>query len=72
MSAPTSTPRFRSKAQRRKWREFVAEGRVTQAQFDARDQGLGERGLPERTTPRPRTVGASRSADAAKLGHNRY
>lgn len=63
---------WKSDAQRTKWRQLVNEGRVTQAQFDVREQETGDQSLPERTTPRTRTVGASRSAAEAKLGNRRY
>lgn len=62
---------FVSEAQRRKWTQLVSEGRVTQAQFDQRDEASPE-SLPDRATPRRRTVGPSRSADAAKINDQRY
>lgn len=64
-------PGFVSEAQRRHWQQLVAEGKVTQAQFDAR--AAETRGpLPERASPRHRTVGPSRSTDAAKIRQTRY
>lgn len=62
---------FRSKAQRTKWEQLVRDGRVTQAQFDRRDEESDD-SLPDRATPRRRTVGPSRSADAAKINDERY
>jgi len=66
------TRAFSSKAQRQKWTEMVDEGRVTQAQFDQREQLTGDTPLPERAKPRVRTVGPSRSADASKINDQRY
>lgn len=65
-------PPFRSLAQRRKWEQFVGEGRITQAQFDARAKATGTAPLPERAAPRIRTVGASRAPAEAKLNDRRY
>lgn len=62
---------FVSEAQRRKWIQLLNEGRVTQAQFDARENASDE-SLPERATPRHRTVGPSRAPDAQKFGNTRY
>lgn len=62
---------FRSEAQRDKWKQLVSEGKVTQAQFDQREADSPE-ALPPRATPRKRTVGPSRSFDAAKIGQTRY
>lgn len=62
---------FKSEAQRKKWGQLVNEGRVSQAQFDAREE-QSPKNLPERTTPRTRTVGPSRSAEAAKINDRRY
>jgi hypothetical protein len=64
-------PGFVSKAQRKKWEQLVNEGRVTQEQFDARDVDTSPQ-VPDRAPPRPRTVGPSRAADAAKYGNTRY
>lgn len=64
-------PGFVSQAQRRKWEQLVNEGRVTQEQFDARELETDET-IPERAKPRKRTVGPSRSADAAKINDTRY
>lgn len=63
---------FSSIAQREKWQTMVEEGRVTQAQYDQRAALTGNTPLPERAAPRVRTVGPSRSADAAKFGDTRY
>jgi hypothetical protein len=63
---------FVSEAQREKWQQLLDEGRVTQAQYDERDTLTGDTALPPRAAPRVRTVGPSRSADAAKLGDQRY
>ena len=63
---------FYSLAQKKKWQQFVHEGRVTQAQFDERDRLTGNTPLPERAAPRVRTVGPSRSADASKFNDRRY
>lgn len=63
---------FVSDAQREKWRQLVADGKVSREQFDAREEETGGRRLPERAPPRVRTVGPSRSTDAAKLGNTRY
>jgi hypothetical protein len=62
---------FRSQAQRKKWGELVSEGKVTQEQYNAREMDTPP-DVPERTTPRVRTVGASRSTDAAQVGKTRY
>lgn len=62
---------FKSEAQRKKWEQLVNEGRVTQEQFDSR-ASLSPPNLPERAAPRKRTVGPSRSADAYKIGDQRY
>jgi len=64
-------PGFKSKAQAAKWRQLLDEGKVTQEQFDLRQlQTLPD--IPERTSPRHRTVGPSRSTDAAQPGKTRY
>jgi hypothetical protein len=63
---------WKSEAQRTKWAQLVNEGRVTQEQFDAREQETGDEALPERATPRKRTVGPSRSAGEARFGDRRY
>lgn len=63
---------FQSKAQREKWLQLKNEGHVSQAQFDQREADTDFTNLPERATPRVRTVGPSRSTDAAKLGNTRY
>lgn len=64
---------FLSAAQRLKWIQLVAEGKVTQAQFDAKDSATDKKAsLPERTASRKRTVGASRSAAEAQFGKSRY
>lgn len=63
---------FASEAQRRHWEQLVKEGKVSQAQFDDRAARTGGLPLPERAAPRVRTVGPSRSADAKKLGDQRY
>lgn len=68
---PESRP-FVSEAQRRKWVDLVNLGRITKEQFAARDQATGSAPLPERATPRMRTVGPSRAPDSAKLGDQRY
>lgn len=64
-------PGFKSKAQERKWEQLRDEGRVTDEQFQARKQSTLP-DVPERTTPRHRTVGPSRSTDAAQRGKTRY
>ena len=64
-------PGFVSQAQRIKWQQLVHEGKVTQAQFDARNEETAKQ-IPVRAKPRVRTVGPSRSADAAKLNDTRY
>jgi hypothetical protein len=64
-------PGFVSQAQRKKWQQLVNDGRVTQEQYDVREKA-SPRSLPVRATPRTRTVGPSRSADAAKLNDRRY
>lgn len=69
MTPPTG---FKSQAQMRKWEQLVSEGKVTQAQFDARAKEAEGVSLPERTSPRHRTVGPSRAPDAQKLGKTRY
>jgi len=62
---------FKSIAQKQKWGQLLSEGKVTQAQYDTREnETTGP--LPERAAPRRRTVGASRSADAAQFGKLRY
>lgn len=63
---------FKSEAQRAKWKVLVAEGKVTQEQYDARAKVTGDNRLPDRAAPRKRTVGPSRSFDAAKFGQTRY
>lgn len=65
-------PGFKSQAQREKWRQLVDDGKITQEQFDRRAEETDDDALPERATPRRRTVGPSRSADAAKFGDTRY
>lgn len=62
---------FKSEAQRQKWKELLSEGRVSQEQFDQRELDT-EPDIPERARPRNRTVGPSRSTDAAKVGKTRY
>jgi hypothetical protein len=62
---------FRSEAQREKWKQLVQEGKVTAEQFAARAEA-SPANLPPRAEPRHRTVGQSRSFDAAKLGTQRY
>jgi hypothetical protein len=62
---------FVSEAQRIKWKQLVHEGKVTQAQYDARNEETDTQ-IPVRAKPRVRTVGPSRSADAAKLNNTRY
>lgn len=62
---------FVSQAQKDKWTQLLGEGKVTQAQFDARDQA-SPKNLPVRGTPRKHTVGASRSFDAAQPDKVRY
>jgi hypothetical protein len=64
-------PGFVSKAQEKKWEQLLSEGRVSQEQFDARSADTPKT-IPERAAPRHRTVGPSRSADAAKYGNTRY
>jgi hypothetical protein len=56
---------FASRAQRTHWEQMVAEGKVTAAQFAARDLHSPS-ALPERASPRHRTVGASRAPAVAK------
>lgn len=68
---------FKSNAQRAKWQQLVNEGKVTQAQYDVRDQETGDVNLPERTVARKRTVGASRAPaqsqfDTALKRYGRY
>lgn len=63
---------WKSHAQRRKWEQLLNEGRVTQEQFDQRDDETGDAELPERAAPRKRTVGPSRSAAEAKFNDRRY
>lgn len=63
---------WKSQAQRKKWEQLVNEGRVTQEQFDTRERETGNLSLPERATPRKRTVGQSRSAAEAKFNDRRY
>ncbi len=62
---------FKSQAQREKWLQLVQDGKVTQEQFDARALDTPD-DIPERASPRVRTVGASRSTDAAQMGKTRY
>jgi hypothetical protein len=72
---PTNPPQaksFASIAQREKWKTLLQEGKVNQDQWDARESATNVKMLPPRATPRARTVGASRSFDAAKPGHERY
>ena len=57
---------FVSEAQRKKWGQLLSEGRVTQAQYDARAENSPDV-LPPRAAPRRRTVGASRAAETAKV-----
>ena len=64
-------PGFKSEAQRKKWKQLVNEGRVSQAQYDAREEDSPDK-LPSRATPRKRTVGPSRAPDAAKINDRRY
>jgi hypothetical protein len=64
-------PGFVSLAQRRKWEQLRDEGRVTVEQFQARELETPA-DVPERASPRTRTVGASRSTDAAQVGKTRY
>lgn len=61
-----ATP-FQSLAQGRKWQQLLDEGRVTQEQFDRRAQASQGLALPERATPRQRTVGASRAPAESKF-----
>lgn len=63
---------FVSRAQREKWQQMVDEGRISQDQYDARDHATGDVALPDRATPRRRTVGASRAPAEAKLNDRRY
>lgn len=63
---------FASKAQVAKWRQMVHEGRLTETQFRRREQATPVGALPDRLSPRRRTVGKSRAPDAAKLGKHRY
>jgi hypothetical protein len=63
---------WKSEAQRTKWAQLVNEGRVTQEQFDVREKETGDESLPERTVPRKRTVGPSRSAAESKFNDRRY
>jgi hypothetical protein len=66
-------PPFRSQAQLAKWKDLVTEGRVSQAQFDARLAETDQPdALPERAAPRPRTVGPSRAFQEQKLTNTRY
>lgn len=65
-------PGFKSQAQREKWKQLVDDGKISQEQFDRRAEETDDDTLPERAAPRRRTVGPSRSADAAKLGDARY
>lgn len=62
---------FKSHAQRDHWKTLVTAGKVTQAQYDARDQATPA-DVPTRAAPRTRTVGPSRAPDAAKIGNTRY
>lgn len=62
---------FVSHAQRNHWKTLVTAGKVTQAQYDAREDATPD-DVPDRAAPRTRTVGPSRSFDAAKIGHTRY
>lgn len=63
---------WKSEAQRTKWQQLVNEGHVTQRQFDVREKETGDISLPERFTPRKRTVGPSRSAGEARFGDRKY
>jgi hypothetical protein len=68
---------FKSEAHRNKWKQLVAEGKVTQAAYDVRDKETGDINLPERASPRKRTVGASRAPaqsqfDTALKRYGRY
>lgn len=65
-TAPDPTRPFASKAQREKWIQLLQEGRVTQEQFDARENASKGLELPDRATPRKPSVGASRGFDATK------
>lgn len=65
-------PPFKSQAQRDKWVQLRAEGRVSQEAFDAREAESKGANLPVRATPRRRTVGPSRGAEAAKVNDRRY
>jgi hypothetical protein len=64
-------PGFKSEAQRKKWKQLVNEGRVSQDQYDAREEE-SPASLPERASPRKRTVGPSRAPDASKINDTRY
>lgn len=63
---------FKSEAQRAKWQQLLAEGKISQDAYDTRTQETGDAPLPPRTIPRRRTVGPSRSAAEAKIGNGRY
>jgi hypothetical protein len=58
---------FKSAAQQKKWQELVATGKVTQVQYDAKQAASQDVTLPERASPRRRTVGPSRAPAQAKL-----
>lgn len=62
---------FKSEAQREKWKVLLQEGRVTPEQFAEREAHTPA-WLPSRAAPRRRTVGPSRSFDAAPIGKTRY
>jgi hypothetical protein len=63
---------FASQAQRDKWKQLVQEGKVSQAQYDARQAATDEGTLPVRAAARTRTVGPSRSFTQQKAGNTRY
>lgn len=68
---PESRP-FASLAQRSHWKMLLEEGKISADQFDAREAASAGIALPARSTPRNRTVGKSRAADAAKIGKTLY
>lgn len=45
---------FKSSAQREKWKELLAAGKITQESFDRREKETGNKKLPERA-PKKRT-----------------
>ena len=69
---PPAHEPFKSVAQRDKWRQLVQDGRLTPAQFHARESVTDVKNLPPRLHPRKHTVGPSRSFDAAPIGHTKW